>query len=64
LEFDPLTFIKVEDLWWGDNDTFRGLDFYNLTGFSFRFEDQTPIAHVQFWTAGTHLTPSIGLNWH
>jgi hypothetical protein len=64
LELDPLTFIKAEDLWWGNDDKFKGKDFYNMTGFHFRFEDQTRIAHMQFWTAGTHPTPRIELSWY
>lgn len=50
LTLKPLAFIKVEDLWWGSG--FEGIDFYNLSGFSFRFErTQLQIAHIQFWTA-------------
>jgi hypothetical protein len=52
VKFPPLHFKKVEDLWWGSK--FKGVDFYNLSGFSFRFQDdKTHIAHIQFWTAGT-----------
>ena len=29
-----------------------GKDFWNLKGFEIRFADQTPLAHVQFWSAG------------
>ncbi|OCK81474.1 hypothetical protein K432DRAFT_295373 [Lepidopterella palustris CBS 459.81] len=51
LQLKPLHFIKVENLWWGGK--FKGVDFYNMSGFYFRFlEDKTPIAHIQFWTAG------------
>lgn len=50
LKSPELGFKKVQDLWWGSS--FKGIDFTNLSGFSFRFEDQTPIAHMQFWTAG------------
>lgn len=50
-DFEPLAFTKVEDLWWGE--PFKGLDFYNMSGFHFRFlHDKTEIAHLQFWTAG------------
>ncbi|RYP05666.1 hypothetical protein DL765_009768 [Monosporascus sp. GIB2] len=49
-----LQFRKVEELWWGAG--FKGVDFYNLSGFSFRFQDdKTHIAHIQFWTAGTNV---------
>ncbi|KAH6887056.1 hypothetical protein B0T10DRAFT_539220 [Thelonectria olida] len=52
LQPPSLGFIKVEDLWWGGS--FKGLDFYNLTGFYFRFiDDKSEICHMQFWTAGT-----------
>ncbi|KAK0716080.1 hypothetical protein B0H67DRAFT_256768 [Lasiosphaeris hirsuta] len=52
LDFEPLAFKKVEDLWWGE--PFKGLDFYNMSGFHFRFQhDKSQIAHLQFWTAGT-----------
>lgn len=51
IQFPPLQFKKVDTLWWGSN--FKGVDFYNLSGFSFRFQDdKTQIAHMQFWTAG------------
>jgi len=51
LSLKPLEFIKVGDLWWGEK--FRDLDFYNLSGFSIRFQgSQLQIAHIQFWTAG------------
>ncbi len=44
-------FVKVEDLYWGG--AFKGVDFYNLSGFHFRFLDSKQhIAHLQFWTAG------------
>lgn len=45
-----LKFTKVEDLPWGE--PFKGLDFWNMTGFDFRFSDKTPLCHVQFWAAG------------
>ncbi|KAI9148001.1 Aldos-2-ulose dehydratase [Paramyrothecium foliicola] len=46
-----LEFTQVEKLWWGGD--FKGVDFYNMTGFHFRFlEDKQNIAHMQFWTAG------------
>jgi hypothetical protein len=52
LELPPLAFTKVETLWWGAK--FKGVDFYNPRGFYFRFmDDKKPIAHMQFWTAGT-----------
>jgi len=51
LTLEPLVFTKVEDLWWGS--AFKGKEFYNLSGFSFRFQDsQLQIAHLQLWTAG------------
>jgi hypothetical protein len=54
-ELKPMTFTKVEDLWWGK--PFKGLDFYNLSGFHFRFlHDKSQIAHMQFWTAGESVT--------
>lgn len=47
-----LQFIKCEDLSWGAK--FKGVDFCNLSGFSFAFlENKSRIAHLQFWTAGT-----------
>ena len=30
----------------------EGKEFWSLRGFEIRFADQTPLAHVQFWTAG------------
>ncbi|GME33878.1 hypothetical protein GTA08_BOTSDO01273 [Neofusicoccum parvum] len=52
LSLKPLEFVKVEDLSWGQS--FKGVDFTNLSGFHFRFlEDKVPIGHIQFWTAGT-----------
>ncbi|RYP67683.1 hypothetical protein DL769_005697 [Monosporascus sp. CRB-8-3] len=54
VNFPELQFRKVEELWWGAG--FKGVDFYNLSGFSFRFQDdKTHIAHIQFWTAGTNV---------
>lgn len=54
LEAPKLEFIKVEKLWWGGD--FKGDEFYNLTGFHFRFlESKQNIAHMQFWTAGMPL---------
>ncbi|RYP09116.1 hypothetical protein DL764_001483 [Monosporascus ibericus] len=54
VNFPELQFRKVEELWWGAD--FKGVDFYNLSGFSFRFQDEkTHIAHIQFWTAGTNV---------
>ncbi|KAK7954128.1 hypothetical protein PG988_014822 [Apiospora saccharicola] len=55
-----LQFNKVDTLWWGE--PFKGVDFYNLSGFHFRFLPETsscptdpiplsPLAHIQFWTA-------------
>lgn len=51
----PLAFKKVDSLWWGkDNPFFKDVAFYNLSGFHFRFlATKQPIAHMQFWTAGT-----------
>ncbi|KAI1389698.1 uncharacterized protein F4822DRAFT_442905 [Hypoxylon trugodes] len=55
LVMPPFKFTKVEDLWWGG--AFKGREFYNLTGFNFRFLDsKTHIAHMQFWTAGTNVS--------
>ncbi|KAJ6107629.1 hypothetical protein N7523_008952 [Penicillium sp. IBT 18751x] len=54
LEAPKLEFIKVEKLWWGGD--FKGDEFYNLTGFHFRFlESKQNIAHMQFWTAGPNV---------
>ncbi|KAI5918192.1 hypothetical protein F4810DRAFT_726249 [Camillea tinctor] len=51
LDMFPLSFTKVEDLWWGDK--FKGMEFYNLTSFHFRFpESKAHIAHMQFWILG------------
>ena len=51
LELAPLQFRKVESLWW--DAPFKGVDFYNLSGFHFRFlENKIPITHMQFCTAG------------
>ncbi|KAH7134410.1 hypothetical protein EDB81DRAFT_870969 [Dactylonectria macrodidyma] len=61
LEAPELKFRKVEDLWWGGD--FKGKDFYNLSGFYFRFmDDKSQIAHIQFWTAGTNV--DCGLHNH
>ena len=58
INFPRLQFKKVEDLWWGAR--FKGVEFYNLSGFSFRFEDdKTHIAHLQFWTAGKFLSVDV-----
>ncbi|KAI1081651.1 hypothetical protein F5B20DRAFT_50631 [Whalleya microplaca] len=52
LTMPSLIFTKVEDLWWGE--PFKGREFYNLSGFHFRFlESKTHIAHIQFWIADT-----------
>lgn len=54
----PLEYIKVEDTWWGS--AFENVDFYNLTGFNFRFQgSQLQIAHMQFWTAGTDVNCGV-----
>jgi hypothetical protein len=55
---EPLKFTKVDQLWWGIGDIFKEKDFYNMTGFSFRLEDQTRLAHLQFWTAGMFSLPA------
>ncbi|KAF4314154.1 hypothetical protein GTA08_BOTSDO01273 [Botryosphaeria dothidea] len=58
LSLAPLKFIKVEDLPWGKS--FKGVDFYNLSGFHFRFlESKTAIGHIQFWTAGTNVNCGV-----
>ncbi|KAH8648036.1 hypothetical protein BGZ60DRAFT_391028 [Tricladium varicosporioides] len=58
LNLPSLKFKKVEELWWGQD--FKGKDFYNLSGFHFRFlDDKTPIAHMQFWTAGTNVNCGV-----
>ncbi|EXF75920.1 hypothetical protein CFIO01_00405 [Colletotrichum fioriniae PJ7] len=58
LEFPDLKFTKVEDLWWGDN--FKGVDFTNMSGFHFRFQDdKSQIAHLQFWTAGHNVNCGV-----
>ncbi|KAB5549543.1 hypothetical protein GE09DRAFT_1126824 [Coniochaeta sp. 2T2.1] len=57
-ELPPLKFTKVEDLWWGE--PFKGLDFYNMSGFHFRcLHDKIHIAHLQFWTAGTNVNCGV-----
>ena len=59
LHFPGLNFKKVEHLWWGSR--FKGVDFYNLSGFHFCFQDdKTRIAHMQFWTAGMYPLPRPG----
>lgn len=51
LKMPFMRFTKVEDLWWGAD--FKGVEFYNLSGFHFRFlEDKVNLAHIQFWAAG------------
>ncbi|KAH8676425.1 hypothetical protein BGZ60DRAFT_513367 [Tricladium varicosporioides] len=61
IDFPSLKFKKAEELWWGA--AFKGVDFYNLSGFHFRFQDdKTHIAHLQFWTAGTNV--DCGLHNH
>lgn len=56
LQAPKFKFVRVDSLPWGD--PFRGADFWNMPGFHFRFyEDDTPLAHVQFWAAGTLLLP-------
>ncbi|KAK4663384.1 hypothetical protein QC763_0098000 [Podospora pseudopauciseta] len=51
LETPKLKFSKVEKLWWGEE--FTNVEFYNLTGFHFRFlETKQHVAHMQFWIAG------------
>ncbi|RYP70278.1 hypothetical protein DL771_005581 [Monosporascus sp. 5C6A] len=58
INFPELQFKKVEELWWGSG--FKGVDFYNLSGFSFRFlDDKTHIAHLQFWAAGTNVNCGV-----
>ncbi|KAK4653902.1 hypothetical protein QC762_608090 [Podospora pseudocomata] len=50
LETPKLKFSKVEKLWWGEE--FTNVEFYNLTGFHFRFlETKQHVAHMQFWIA-------------
>ena len=41
----------------------EGKDFSNSKGLEFRFRDQTPLAHLQFWAARKyqHLIPTINL---
>lgn len=50
LPVPPLHFKKVDKCWWGAG--FPDINFHNMTGFTFRFHDQTFLAHLQFWTAG------------
>ncbi|RPA77143.1 hypothetical protein BJ508DRAFT_213096 [Ascobolus immersus RN42] len=59
LSLDPaLKFTKVEELWWGSG--FKDVDFFNMSGFHFRFlKDKTPIAHMQFWTAGKNVNCGV-----
>ncbi|KAI1774534.1 hypothetical protein F4818DRAFT_418206 [Hypoxylon cercidicola] len=55
LTMPPFKFTKVEDLWWGNG--FKGIEFYNLSGFHFRFlGSNMHIAHMQFWIAGTNVS--------
>ncbi|KAI9373408.1 hypothetical protein BJX61DRAFT_552247 [Aspergillus egyptiacus] len=59
LKFPDLQFVKVEDLWWGG--AFKKKDFWNLTGFHFRLQDnQQNLCHMQFWTAG----PKVWAEYH
>ncbi|KAL4907772.1 hypothetical protein BDW74DRAFT_189202 [Aspergillus multicolor] len=59
IRFPDLAFVKVQDLWWGGN--FKGYDFYNLTGFHFRLQDNKQnLCHMQFWTAG----PNVHAEYH
>ncbi|KAF4452163.1 Aldos-2-ulose dehydratase [Fusarium austroafricanum] len=61
LGLEPLKFRKVEELWYGA--PFKGKDFWNMSGFHFRFsDDKSEIAHMQFWTAGTNV--DCGLHNH
>lgn len=55
LEMPAYKFTRVDQLWWGKDDKrFKNQEFYNMPGFHFRFLDsKIPIAHIQFWTAGT-----------
>lgn len=57
----PLSFQKVDTTWWGrNNDFFKGVDFYNMTGFHFRLlGSKKVIAHTQFWTAGTKVNCGV-----
>ncbi|EKG12892.1 hypothetical protein MPH_09991 [Macrophomina phaseolina MS6] len=58
LSLAPLKFVKVEELSWGAS--FKGVDFYNLSGFHFRFlETKQAIGHIQFWTAGTNVNCGV-----
>lgn len=51
INFPPLEFKKVDTLWWGGD--FQGYDFYNMSGFHFRLQDNNQnLCHMQFWTAG------------
>lgn len=51
IDFPKLKFRPVGELWWGEH--FKGVDFYNMTGFHFRLQDNGQnICHMQFWTAG------------
>ena len=40
----------------------EGKNFWNLKGFQIRFADQTPLAHIQFWTTGLTRTVILWLN--
>lgn len=58
LSLPPQSFQKVDTLWWGK--PFAGREFYNLSGFHFRFlESKEAIAHLQFWTAGTDVNCGV-----
>ncbi|PSK36624.1 aldos-2-ulose dehydratase-like protein [Elsinoe australis] len=57
-DFASMNFTKVEELAWGEK--FKGMDFCNLSGFSFSFlETKDFIAHLQFWTAGANVNCGV-----
>ncbi|KAL3432912.1 hypothetical protein BDV09DRAFT_205706 [Aspergillus tetrazonus] len=59
IDFPELKFVKVEELWWGGD--FRGYDFYNMSGFHFRLQDNKQnLCHMQFWAAG----PNVNAEYH
>ncbi|EIN03466.1 hypothetical protein PUNSTDRAFT_128760 [Punctularia strigosozonata HHB-11173 SS5] len=53
LQHMSFPWVKVEDRPWA-NGGFKGLEFYNLTGFYVRYADDSDdlICHIQLWTAG------------
>ncbi|KAJ3876870.1 hypothetical protein F5051DRAFT_453502 [Lentinula edodes] len=53
LRYLEFPWVKVEDRPWA-NGRFKDLEFYNLTGFHVRYDDDSDeqLCHMQLWTAG------------